>query len=126
MTVTFKGEFTLSAKNKYLMFGLIVLVLFLELTAKASADSAKEQLQDTMDRVIEVLQTIRSAEDIERNKGLVRQILLTRFDFAAMAENPSEIAGKILKAKRESLYRPSQTLSNSPIWAHLDRIEAKK
>jgi phospholipid transport system substrate-binding protein len=84
--VTFKGEFTLSAKNKYLIFGLIVLVLFLELTAKASADSAKEQLQDTMDRVIEVLQTIRSAEDIERNKGLVRQILLTRFDFAAMAE----------------------------------------
>ena len=76
----------MSAKNKYLIFGLIVLVLFLELTAKASADSAKEQLQDTMDRVIEVLQTIRSAEDIERNKGLVRQILLTRFDFAAMAE----------------------------------------
>jgi hypothetical protein len=66
VTVTFKGEFRLSAKNKYLLFGLIVLVLFLELTAKASADSAKEQLQDTMDRVIEVLQTIRSAEDIER------------------------------------------------------------
>jgi phospholipid transport system substrate-binding protein len=86
MTVTFKGEFRLSAKNKYLIFGFTVLVLFLELTAKASADSAKEQLQGTMDRVIEVLQTIRSAEDIERNKGLVRQILLTRFDFAAMAE----------------------------------------
>jgi hypothetical protein len=66
VTVTFKGEFRLSAKNKYLLFGLIVLVLFLELTAKASADSAKEQLQDTMDRVIEVLQTIWSAEDIER------------------------------------------------------------
>jgi phospholipid transport system substrate-binding protein len=82
----FKGDFRMSAKNKYLIFGLIVLVLFLELTAKASADSAKEQLQSTMDRVIEVLQTIQSAEDIERNKGLVRQILLTRFDFAAMAE----------------------------------------
>jgi hypothetical protein len=57
MTVTFKGEFRLSAKNKYLIFGFTVLVLFLELTAKASADSAKEQLQGTMDRVIEVLQT---------------------------------------------------------------------
>jgi phospholipid transport system substrate-binding protein len=99
VTVTFKGEFTLSAKNKYLIFGLIVLVLFLELTAKASADSAKEQLQDTMDRVIEVLQTIRSAEDIERNKGLVRQILLTRFDFAAMAERSLGDHWKDLKGK---------------------------
>jgi phospholipid transport system substrate-binding protein len=52
-----------------------------------------------MDRVIEVLQTIRSAEDIERNKGLVRQILLTRFDFAAMAERSLGDHWKDLKGK---------------------------
>jgi phospholipid transport system substrate-binding protein len=65
---------------------LIVSVLFLTFAPNAAAESAKEQLQGTIDRVIEVLRTIRSSEDIESNKNSVRQILLPRFDFAAMAQ----------------------------------------
>jgi phospholipid transport system substrate-binding protein len=76
----------MSTKYRYLNCGLIVSVLFLTFAANAAAESAKEQLQVTIDRVIEVLRTIHSAEDIERNRTSLRQILLTRFDFAAMAE----------------------------------------
>ena len=76
----------MSAKYRYLNFGLIILVLFLTFAPNAAAESAKEQLQGTIDRVIEVLRTIRSPKDIEKNKGLVRQILMPRFDFAAMAQ----------------------------------------
>ena len=76
----------MSAKYRYLNCGLIVSVLFLTFAPNAAAESAKEQLQGTMDRVIEVLRTIRSPEDIERNRSSLRQILLTRFDFAAMAK----------------------------------------
>jgi len=74
----------MSFKYRYLS-GLIISALFLTFAPNAAADSAKEQLQGTIDRVIEVLQTIRSQEDIERNRKSLRQILLTRFDFAAMA-----------------------------------------
>lgn len=76
----------LSAKYRCLEFGLILGVLFLTFAPNAAAESAKEQLQSTIDRVIEVLRTIRSAEDIEKNRSSLREILLTRFDFAAMAQ----------------------------------------
>jgi phospholipid transport system substrate-binding protein len=75
----------MSAKYRYLNCGLIISVLFVTFAPNAAAESAKEQLQGTIDRVIEVLRTIRSPEDIERNRNSLRQILLTRFDFAAMA-----------------------------------------
>jgi phospholipid transport system substrate-binding protein len=61
-------------------------VLFLTFAQNVAAESAKEQLQGTMDRVIEVLRTIRGPEDIDKNRSSLRQILLTRFDFAAMAQ----------------------------------------
>src|SRR5215510_6715144 len=76
----------ISAKYRYLNFGLIVSLLFLTFAPNAAAESAREQLQGTIDRVSEILRTIRSAEDIERNRNSLRQILLTRFDFAAMAQ----------------------------------------
>ena len=76
----------ISAKYRYLNFGLIVSVLFLTFAPNAAAESAKEQLRRTIDRVIKVLRTIQSPEDIERNRHSVRQILLPRFDFAAMAQ----------------------------------------
>lgn len=76
----------LSAKYRCLEFGLILWVVFLTFAPNAAAESAKEQLQSTIDRVIEVLRTIRSAEDIEKNRSSLREILLTRFDFAAMAQ----------------------------------------
>ena len=74
------------AKYRQLNFGLVLSVLFLTFAPNAAAESAKEQLQGTMDRVVEVLRTIRSPEDIDRNRNTLRQILLTRIDFAAMAE----------------------------------------
>jgi phospholipid transport system substrate-binding protein len=73
-------------KYRYLNCGLLISMVFLTFAPKAAADSAKEQLQGTIDSVIEVLRTIRSQEDIERNRKSLRQILLTRFDFAAMAQ----------------------------------------
>ena len=76
----------MSTKDRHLNCGLIVSVLFLTFAPNAAAESAKEQLKGTLDHVIEVLQIVRSTEDIEKNKGLVREILMPRFDFAAMAE----------------------------------------
>lgn len=73
-------------KYRYLNLALLVSVLFLAIVPKAEAASAKEQLQGTVDRVIEVLQTIRSPQDIEKNKKLLSEILLTRFDYEAMAQ----------------------------------------
>ena len=67
-----------------LIFGLIFCLL--APVSNASEETAKQQLQSTIDRIIEVLRTIRSAEDIETNRSLIHQILLTRFDFAAMAQ----------------------------------------
>jgi len=90
-----------SAKYSYLYFGLILSVLFLTFVPNAAADSAKEQLQATIDRVIEVLRTIQSPEDIERNRNSLRRILLTRFDFAAMAEKSLGNRWKDLEDKEE-------------------------
>jgi ABC-type transporter MlaC component len=70
---------------RYLNVGLIVLLLF-AFDSNAVAESPKEQLQGTIDRVVEVLQTIQSPQDIERKRNALRQLLLTRFDFAAMAQ----------------------------------------
>jgi phospholipid transport system substrate-binding protein len=75
----------MSPTYRSLNFGLIVLALF-TFVPNATAESPKEQLQGTIDRVIEVLQTIESPAGIERNRNSLRQVLLTRFDFAAMAQ----------------------------------------
>ena len=66
-------------------FGLIVLALLM-FASSATAEGPKEQLQDTIDGIIRVLRTIRTPADIDRNKNAIRQLLLTRFDFAAMAQ----------------------------------------
>jgi phospholipid transport system substrate-binding protein len=83
---------------RYLNLGLIVLVL-LTFVPNATAESPKEQLQGTIDRVVDVLQTIQGPRDIERNRKALHQLLLTRFDFAAMAQQSlgkrwSELNGK--------------------------------
>jgi phospholipid transport system substrate-binding protein len=74
----------MSSTCRYLWLGLLGMVLF-TFPPNATAESPEEQLQDTIDRVIEVLRIIRSPADIESNRNLRRQILLTRFDFTAMA-----------------------------------------
>ncbi|MGN6735487.1 MAG: MlaC/ttg2D family ABC transporter substrate-binding protein [Candidatus Binatia bacterium] len=65
--------------------GLILLPLLM-LASSATAEGPKEQLQGTIDGVITVLKTIRSPADIERNKKSISQLLATRFDFEAMAQ----------------------------------------
>lgn len=64
----------------------------------AAAQSPKEQLQGTIDRVIETLRTISSPQDIEKHKTSLRRLLIARFDFAAMAQKSlgrrwSDLAG---------------------------------
>ena len=58
----------MSPKHRYLNLALIVSALFLMFAPNAAAENAKEQLQGTIDHVIEVLQTIQSPDDIERNR----------------------------------------------------------
>lgn len=67
------------------IYGLMVWMLFV-FAGSAAAESAKDQLQGTIDRVIEVLQTIQRPQDINKNKSALRELLLTRFDFPAMAQ----------------------------------------
>ena len=105
----------MSAKYRYLNCGLIVSVLFMTFAPNAPAESAKEQLQGTIDRVIEVLRTIHSAEDIERNRNSLRQILLTRSILRQWRRSRWGITGRIWTAWRKSLYRRSPTLLNTHI-----------
>ena len=91
----------MSPEQRYLNFALIESVLFLMFAPNARAETAKEQLQGGMDRVIEVLRTIRSPEDIERNRNSLREILLVRFDFAAMAKESLGTRWNDLKGKQE-------------------------
>lgn len=72
-------------RSRYMKLGLIALLVCWTSTPEVLAGSPKAQLQGTIERVMEVLRTIRSVEDLARNKGLLRQILLARFDFAEMA-----------------------------------------
>ena len=91
----------MSPEHRYLNFALIVSVLFLMFAPNAAAETAKEQLQGSIDRVIEVLRTIRSPEDIEGNRNSLREILLVRFDFAAMAKESLGTRWNDLKGKEE-------------------------
>jgi phospholipid transport system substrate-binding protein len=91
----------MSPKYRYLNCGLIISMLFLTFVPNAAAESAKEQLRGTIDRVIEVLRTIHSVKDIERNRNSLRQILLIRFDFAAMAEKSLGNHWKDLEGRKE-------------------------
>lgn len=72
-------------RNTYLRVVFIAMVLCFGPNPRAMAETPKAQLQETIERVMEVLQTIRSAEDIATNKGVFQRILLERFDFAEMA-----------------------------------------
>lgn len=64
----------------------LILLPFLMFASSAAAEGPKEQLQGTIDGIITVLKTIRSPADIDRNKKSISQLLATRFDFTAMAQ----------------------------------------
>jgi phospholipid transport system substrate-binding protein len=74
----------MSATYRRVKFALVVWML-LTFAADAEAVSAKEQLQGTLDHVIALLRTIHGPEDVDRVRHSLRPVLLTRFDFAAMA-----------------------------------------
>ena len=82
-----------------LLKSTLVVCLLCAFARNAMAEGPKHQLQVTIDRIIEVLRTIRSPADIDRNRNRLRRVLLTRFDFAAMAQRSlgnhwSELNGK--------------------------------
>ncbi len=75
----------MSRRASWLKVGLIAIVLCFGPSPRVMAQTPKLQLQGTIDHVMKVLGTIRSADDIAKNKGLLEEILLTRFDFTEMA-----------------------------------------
>src|ERR1051325_7371642 len=70
---------------RFLSFPLLICVL-LVFAPNLRAQSPTEQMQDTMDRIIAVLRTIRSPEDVEKNREALHRLLIVRFDFTAMAK----------------------------------------
>lgn len=69
--------------SRFLKFALIALLI--GFASSALAGTPKAQLQETMERVMAVAQTFRSASDFAENKDRLRQIILPRFDFSEMA-----------------------------------------
>jgi phospholipid transport system substrate-binding protein len=71
--------------KRYCKLALIVIVACLGFGPAVGADTPKVQLEGTIQQVMEVLKTIQSAEDIAKNKAILRRIVSTRFDFTEMA-----------------------------------------
>ena len=71
--------------NRYMKLALLILMLWQIPAPVAAAETPRQQLQGTMERVMAVTQTFRSASDFENNKARLKQIILPRFDFAEMA-----------------------------------------
>jgi phospholipid transport system substrate-binding protein len=88
----------MSAARRFLTFALLVVVP-LVFAPTAKAQNPTEQLQNTIDQVIEILRTIRSPEEVAKHKDSLRQLLILRFDFTAMAQSTlgnrwSDLEGK--------------------------------
>ena len=72
-------------KPSWLKLVFVGIAFSLAPATRAMAQTPKLQLQGTIEHVMSVLATIRNADDIAKNKGLLEEILLTRFDFTEMA-----------------------------------------
>ena len=79
------ADSVLSRTYRYVNVAFIALMLS-TFAPSVQAETPKEQLQGTIDSVMKVLGTIRGRDEIDKNKPALRQILLTRFDYAAMAQ----------------------------------------
>ena len=86
-------------KSRYLQLGLMTLLLCG--TSAATAETPKQQLQGTMERVMVVTRTFQSASDFENNKARLKQIVLPRFDFAEMARRSMGSHWSSLKGKEK-------------------------
>jgi len=71
--------------NRYMKLALLALMLWQIAAPVAAAETPKQQLQATMERVMAVTRTFRSASDFENNKARLKQIIFPRFDFSEMA-----------------------------------------
>ena len=85
--------------NRYMKLALLILMLWQIPAPVAAAETPRQQLQGTMERVMAVTRTFQSAADFENNKARLKQIILPRFDFAEMARrslgnNWSSLKGK--------------------------------
>ena len=84
---------------RLMKFALVILMLWQIPAPVAAAETPRQQLQGTMERVMAVTRTFQSATDFENNKARLKQIILPRFDFAEMARrslgnNWSNLKGK--------------------------------
>jgi len=106
-------------------FGLIVLPLLM-FASSAPAEGSEEQLQNTIDGIIKVLKTIRTPPDIDKNRNAIRQLLLTRFDLAAMAQRSLGNRWNDLRGNQQEFVSCSPSLSNMDTRAPSGRTEAKE
>jgi phospholipid transport system substrate-binding protein len=88
-------------RKKYLNFALIALLICLGSNSVAAAETPKQQLQATVERIMEVFKTFRGAEDYPKNQGRLRQILSVRFDFTEMARRSLGTQWNNLQAKQK-------------------------
>ena len=73
------------ANSRYVKVGLVALLLWWIPTRTVLAENPKQQLQGTMERVMDVTRTFNRASDFAENKDLLRRLILPRFDFIEMA-----------------------------------------
>ena len=71
--------------HRFTKLALVILMLWQLPDPVAAAETPRQQLQGTMERVMAVTRTFQSAADFENNKARLKQIILPRFDFAEMA-----------------------------------------
>ena len=87
------------AIHRTMKLALVILMLWQIPAPVAAAETPRQQLQGTMERVMAVTRTFQSVSDFENNKARLKQIILPRFDFAEMARrslgnNWSNLKGK--------------------------------
>lgn len=87
--------------NRYMKLALLVLMLWQIPAPVAAAETPKQQLQATVERIMEVFKTFKSAEDYPKNQGRLRQILSARFDFTEMARRSLGTQWNNLQAKQK-------------------------
>jgi phospholipid transport system substrate-binding protein len=75
----------MSVRRQYIRLSLIALLVFGTSVPTVLAGTPTAQLRATIEHVMGVFRTIRSAEEVAAKKGLLRQIIMPRFDFAEMA-----------------------------------------
>lgn len=90
-------------RSRYLGLGLISLVLWWGNGSTTFADTPTEQVKETIDRVIEILQDPMTGEEARKTerREMLRQVLLPRFDFPEMARRSLGSHWKSQKARQK-------------------------